>query len=82
MRGNQAIPWSSGRVAFWGACGLLVGSAGELGMAKGFRPVVRDQPFLLPPDMRDWLPREHLVWFVIAVVEKSSPVGCPSLSRG
>jgi hypothetical protein len=25
-------------------------------MAKGYRPVRRDQPFLLPPDMREWLP--------------------------
>ena len=28
----------------------------------------RAQPFLLPPDMRDWLPADHLVWFVIDVV--------------
>jgi transposase len=38
-------------------------------MAKGFRPVVRDQPFLLPPDMREWLPAGHLAWFVIDAVE-------------
>ena len=37
-------------------------------MAKGFRPVDRDQPFLLPPDMREWLPEGHLAWFVIDVV--------------
>jgi hypothetical protein len=30
-------------------------------MAKGYRPVVRDQGFLLPPDMREWLPGDHLV---------------------
>jgi hypothetical protein len=23
-------------------------------MAYGYRPVDRDQPFLLPPDLRDW----------------------------
>ena len=28
----------------------------------------REQPFLLPVDMRDWLPADHLVWFVIDVV--------------
>jgi transposase len=39
-------------------------------MAKSYRPVERDQPFLLPPDMRSWLPAGHLVWFVISVVEK------------
>ena len=37
-------------------------------MAKGYRPVRRDQPFLLPPDMREWLPADHPVWLVIAAV--------------
>jgi transposase len=38
-------------------------------MAKRYRPVRRDQGFLLPPDMRDWLPADHPVWLVITVVE-------------
>jgi len=38
-------------------------------MAKGYRPVVRDQVFLLPPDMREWLPEDHPVWLVIRVIE-------------
>ena len=38
-------------------------------MAKGYRPVRRDQPFLLPPDMREWLPADHPVWLVIGAVE-------------
>lgn len=37
-------------------------------VAKGYRPVVRDQEFLLPPNMADWLPEDHLVWFVLDVV--------------
>jgi transposase len=37
-------------------------------MAKGYRPVRRDQPFLLPPDMREWLAGDHPVWLVIEVV--------------
>jgi transposase len=37
-------------------------------MAKGYRPVDRDQPFLFPPDMREWLPRDHPVWLVIRAV--------------
>lgn len=37
-------------------------------MAQGYRPVVRDQQFLLPPDMADWLPDDHLVWFVLDTV--------------
>jgi transposase len=38
-------------------------------MAKRYRPVRRDQPFLFPPDMRDWLPPGHPVWLVITAVE-------------
>jgi len=37
-------------------------------MAKGYRPVDRDQPFLFPPDMREWLPEGHPVWLVIRAV--------------
>jgi transposase len=37
-------------------------------VAKGYRPVVRDQQFLLPPDMRQWLPDSHLVWTLIEAV--------------
>src|SRR5260221_6813548 len=37
-------------------------------MAKGYRPVARDQQFLLPPDMREWLPADHPVWLVISAV--------------
>jgi transposase len=34
-------------------------------MAKGYRPVDRDQVFLLPPDMREWLPAGHAVYLVV-----------------
>ncbi|HEX2299292.1 MAG TPA: transposase [Pseudonocardiaceae bacterium] len=37
-------------------------------MAKGYRPVDRDQAFLLPPNMIDWLGSDHLVWFVLDTV--------------
>jgi transposase len=37
-------------------------------MAKGYRPVDRDQPFLFPPDMREWLRPDHPVWLVIRAV--------------
>ena len=30
----------------------------------------REQPFLMPPDPRDWLPEDHLAWFVSASVEE------------
>src|SRR5258707_3668406 len=38
-------------------------------MAKRYRPVRRDQPFLFPPDMREWLAEDHSVWLVITAVE-------------
>src|SRR6266851_805257 len=39
-------------------------------MAKRYRPVDRDQPYLFPPSMRDWLPADHPVWLVIRAVEE------------
>jgi transposase len=44
-------------------------------MAKRYRPVERDQGFLLPPDMREWLPPHHPVWLVIKVVEDHLDTG-------
>jgi transposase len=39
-------------------------------MAYNFLRSDRDQPFLLPPDLRDWLPAGHLAWFVRDVVDQ------------
>jgi transposase len=39
-------------------------------MAYNFLRAERDQPFLLPPDLRDWLPADHLAWFVLDVVDQ------------
>jgi transposase len=44
-------------------------------MAKSFRRVDRDQAFLLPPDMAEWLPEGHLAWFVITVVDELDVTG-------
>lgn len=44
-------------------------------MARGYRPVLRDQPMLLPVDMRDWLPSDHLAWFVLEVVDHLDTTG-------
>jgi transposase len=38
-------------------------------MAKGYRLVQRDQVFLFPPSMRDWLCADHPVWLVIRAVQ-------------
>ena len=37
-------------------------------MAQNFIECGREQGFLLPPDVRDWLPVDHLAWFVIDAV--------------
>src|SRR4051794_14779917 len=37
-------------------------------MAQNFLACDREQPFLLPPDVREWLPENHLAWFVIDAV--------------
>jgi transposase len=39
-------------------------------MARGYIPVDRGQQFLIAPDMREWLPEDHLVWWLLAVVER------------
>jgi transposase len=39
-------------------------------MAQNFLICDRDQPLLLPPDLRDWLPDDHLAWFVIEAVDQ------------
>jgi transposase len=37
-------------------------------MAQNFIEGRREQGFLLPPDVREWLPADHLAWFVIDAV--------------
>ena len=39
-------------------------------MAYDYVPVIRDRLFLLPPDMGEWLPEDHIAWFIIDAVEK------------
>ncbi len=41
----------------------------------------RDQRFLLPPDVRDWLAEDHLAWFVIDAVEELDLAGFYSAYR-
>ena len=38
-------------------------------MAKTYRPYCPDQMLLLPPSLQDWLPENHLVYFVSDVVD-------------
>ena len=37
-------------------------------MGQNFIECRREQGFLLPPDVREWLPADHLAWFVIDAV--------------
>jgi transposase len=37
-------------------------------MAQRFVACDREQSFLMPPDVREWLPENHLAWFVIDAV--------------
>lgn len=39
-------------------------------MAKTYRPYLPDQAFLLPPSPRDWLPEDHLAYFVSELVDQ------------
>lgn len=50
-------------------------------MAKTYRPVDREQEFLLPPSMVDWLAEEHLVWFVIEAVKRLDTTRFHRLAR-
>src|SRR5437867_8407183 len=48
-------------------------------MARSYLPVDREQGFLLPPDVREWLPEGHLAWFVIDVVARVDTSGLHAL---
>jgi transposase len=39
-------------------------------MPKGYRTYLPEQELLLPPSLRDWLPEQHLVYFVSDVVDQ------------
>ena len=39
-------------------------------MSPNFLPCERDQQLLMPTDLREWLPDQHLAWFVLDAVEE------------
>jgi transposase len=51
-------------------------------MPQNFLRAQRDQPFLLPPDMRDWLPEDDLVWLVLEAVEQIDLAAFTGAYRG
>ncbi len=47
-------------------------------MPQNFIGCDREQVLLMPPSLREWLPQNHLAWFVLGAVEEmdlwTSPV--------
>jgi hypothetical protein len=39
-------------------------------MGQNFISADRDQVFLMPPALVDWLPEDHFVWTVLGAVEQ------------
>src|SRR5438128_11487704 len=39
-------------------------------MPKGYRSYLPEQELLLPPSLREWLPENHLVYFVSEVIDQ------------
>ena len=49
--------------------GWLGGAAGEFDHGAGLPSGGARSAVLLPPDMKGWLPEDHFVWFLLAVVD-------------
>jgi len=47
-----------------------------------FRPIDRVTPFLLPPSVEDWLPKDHLARFVVDIVDQLDLSGLTRQYRG
>lgn len=47
-----------------------------------FRPCDRDTPYLLPPSLDDWLPKNHLARFVAEIVDQLDLSGLIGVYRG
>src|SRR6266536_880179 len=41
----------------------------QCSMGKSYRPYYPDEDLLLPPSLREWLPENHLAYFVSDVVD-------------
>jgi transposase len=46
-----------------------------------YMPFDREQPFLLPPDVKDWLPADDIAHFVVAAVERVRLGAFPTNTR-
>jgi transposase len=50
-------------------------------VSRKYLPVNRDQPMMLPEDMRLWVGRDHLVWFVIDTIDGVDTSALTALGR-
>jgi hypothetical protein len=51
-------------------------------MGKTYRTYLPEQDFVLPPSLREWLPEDHLAYFVSDVVKgRVSCLNGPSMCR-
>lgn len=57
------------------------GGRDAVGVSVNVREVDRDQLFLMPPSVQDWLPEDHLAWFVLDVVAEFDLAGFYSAHR-
>jgi hypothetical protein len=39
-------------------------------MGQNFLPCDRNQQYLMPPSVSEWLAEDHLVWFLLEVVDE------------
>ncbi|HEX2462274.1 MAG TPA: hypothetical protein VHJ58_19155 [Vicinamibacterales bacterium] len=51
-------------------------------MAKTYRPYLPEQDLLLPPSLRDWLPEDHLAYFVSDLIDRVSRQPCGTQGNG
>lgn len=48
---------------------------GRICVVQNFLPYERDQQYLMPPSLTEWLPEDHLAWFVIDAVDQMDLTG-------
>jgi transposase len=51
-------------------------------MSERLVNIDRETPMLFPPDMRDWLPEDHLVYFIVDAVNQINLSGFKVNKRG
>ena len=63
---EQPVGLTAGVIMIWW---MWLGEPPDIAMTT-YVPFNRDQPFLLPPDLKDWLPQDDIAHFIVAAVER------------